>query len=31
VQTPAAHRARCTFTLSTTSLVHLAAFEWSPN
>ena len=31
VKTPAAHRARCTFTLSTTSLVHLAAFEWSPN
>ena len=30
VQTPAAHRARCTFTLSTTSLANLAAFEWSP-
>jgi hypothetical protein len=31
VRTPAAANARCTFSLSTTSLVHLAVFDWSPN
>jgi hypothetical protein len=31
VHTPAAAGARCTFSLSTTSLVHLAVFDWSPN
>jgi hypothetical protein len=31
VQTPVARGARCTFSLSTTSLVHLAAFAWSPS
>jgi hypothetical protein len=30
IQTPAATGTRCSFSLSTTSLVHLAAFGWSP-
>jgi hypothetical protein len=30
VKTPAAKDARCTFSLSTTSLVHLSVFAWSP-
>jgi hypothetical protein len=30
VKTPAAAGARCTFSLSTTSLVHLSSFEWTP-
>ncbi len=30
IQTPAATGARCTFSLSTTSLVHLSVFAWTP-
>jgi hypothetical protein len=30
VKTPAAKNARCTFSLSTTSLVHLSVFAWTP-
>jgi hypothetical protein len=30
VKTPKAARARCTFSLSTTSLVHLSVFAWKP-
>jgi hypothetical protein len=31
VRTPHAAGARCTFSLSTTSLVHLSVFSWTPN